>query len=340
MEKIKIIQIGILHEHASGKFATLKKRPDLFELLGFVDERSFCKTPSCPETFQPGQYEGFRKFTFDEALNCPGLDAVTVEVPNNDLVPTAMRCMEKGIAMHMDKPAGETLEPYRELLEGCKKRNVPFQMGYMFRGNPAFQFCIRAVREKLIGEVFEFQADMNHCYLGAGYREFIGKFPGGLMHNLGSHLIDFAVAAMGRPEKVTPFLRSAPGFPDALHNNCMAVLEYPHAFAVLRSCSESAGNTGARAVRIAGTRGTIGFSPVERFDGKGVEIELVLREDSGLFPKGTHTLRFAPQRDRYEVQLEELARVIRGETAPAYSYDHDLLVHEVTLAASGYIGWE
>ena len=163
MEKIKIIQIGILHEHASGKFATLKKRPDLFDILGFVDERSFCKTPSCPETFQPGQYEGFRKFTLEEALNCPGLDAVTVEVPNNDLVPTAMRCMEKGIAMHMDKPAGETLEPYRELLEGCKKRNVPFQMGYMFRGNPAFQFCIRAVREKLIGEVFEFQADMNHC---------------------------------------------------------------------------------------------------------------------------------------------------------------------------------
>ena len=339
MEKIKIIQIGILHEHASGKFATLKKRPDLFDILGFVDERGFCRTPHCPETFQPGQYEGFRKFTLDEALNCPGLDAVTVEVPNNDLVPTAMRFMEKGIAMHMDKPAGETLEPYRELLEGCKKRNVPFQMGYMFRGNPAFQFCIRAVREKLIGEVFEFQADMNHCYLGAGYREFIGKFPGGLMHNLGSHLVDFVVAAMGRPEKVTPFLKSAPGYPDHLHNNCMAVLEYPHAFVTLRSCSESAGNTGARAIRIAGTKGTISFSPVERFDGKSVEVELIMREENGGFPKGSHTLRFTPQRDRYEVQLEELARVIRGEAQPSYSYEHDLLVHEVLLAASGLAKW-
>ena len=108
-----------ISEHAAGKFATLKKRPGLFDILGFVDERSFCKTPYCSGRFQPYLYEGFRELTLDEALNFPGLDAVTMEVPNNDLVPMAMRCMKKGIAMHMDKPAGENLEPYRELLEGC-----------------------------------------------------------------------------------------------------------------------------------------------------------------------------------------------------------------------------
>ena len=339
MEKINIIQIGIRHEHAAGKWATLKKRPDLFNLIGYVDERDFCKTPHLTQFFDENFYADHRKLTLDEALNYPGLEAVTVEVPNNDLVPVALQCMERGLAMHMDKPAGEDLTLYKNLLNGCKAKNLPFQMGYMFRGNPAFRFCIRAIREKLIGEVFEIEADMNHCYGNEIYQEYLGKFSGGIMYNLGCHLIDFIVAAMGRPDNVTSFLKSAPGYSDSIRNNCMAVLEYPHALVTLRSCSKDVCGNGGRTMRIAGTKGTVKFNPIERFDGKSVEIELTMSEDNGLLPKGVHTLRFPPQRDRYEVQLAELAQVIRGEAQSTYSYEHDYLVHEVTLAASKYITW-
>ena len=339
MEKIRIIQIGICHEHAQGKFTTLKKMSDVFEIVGYVDERDFCKTPRLHDFFNENFYADYRKLTLEEALNCPGLEAVTVEVPNKDLVPVALQCMERGIPMHMDKPAGEDLALYKKLLDGCKAKNLPFQMGFMFRGNPAFQFCIRAIRNKLIGDVFEIEADMNHCYGTDDYQEYLGKFPGGIMFNLGCHLIDFVVAAMGRPENVTPFLRSAPGYPDSIRNNCLAVLEYPHALVTLRSCSKDVKNTGGRAMRIEGTNGSIKFSPVERFDGKGVEIHLQLKQDAGDFPAGTHTLVFPPQRDRYEVQLLELARAIREKTVCSYSCEHDYLVHEVTLAASNYIQW-
>ena len=339
MEKLNIIQIGICHEHASGKWGTLKKRSDLFELIGYVDERDFCKTPWLHQFFNADLYADHRKLTLDEALNYPGLDAVTVEVPNNDLVPVALKCLEHGLPMHMDKPAGEDLALYKKLLDGCRAKNLPFQMGYMFRGNPAFRFCIRAIREKLIGEVFGIEADMNHCYGDESYQEYIGKFPGGIMFNLGCHLIDFVAAAMGRPDNVTAFLKPAPGYTDPIRNNCMAVLEYPHALATLRSCSKNIENTVGRSMRIAGTKGTIRFSPLERFDGRSVEIELILNEDRGSFPKGRHTLRFQPQRDRYEAQLTELAQVIRGEKQPSYSYEHDLLVHEITLAAANYITW-
>ena len=336
MKKINIIQIGICHEHASGKFSSLIKRSDLFNLIGYVDERDFCKTPYRAGTLSLDLYKEYRKFTLDEALNYPGLEAVTVEVPNNDLVPVALQCMEHNLPMHMDKPAGEDLALYKKLLDGCKAKNLPFQMGFMFRGNPAFQFCIRAIREKLLGEVFEIEADMNHNYGGEPYQDYIGNFSGGIMYNLGCHLIDFVVAAMGRPENVTPFLKSAPGYPDGIRNNCMAVLEYPHALVTLRSCSKEIPR---RMMKIAGTKGTIRFSPLERFDGKSVEITLTLSEDRGLFPKGTHTLCFPPQSDRYDAQLEELARVIRGEAQSTWSYEHDYLVHEVTLAAAAYISW-
>ena len=337
MEKIKIIQIGVCHEHAIGKFESLKKLPEIFDLIGYVDERSFCKTPCREPNLK--RYEGYRSLTLDEALNWPGLDAVAVEVPNNDLVTVALQCAERGLPMHLDKPAGEDLALYKKLLDLCQTKNLPFQMGYMFRGNPAFQFCIRAVRQKLIGEAFEIVADMNHCYGGDSYFDYISKFPGGLMYVLGCHLIDFAAAALGRPDNVTSFLKSAPEDAAGGRTNCMAVLEYPHALVSIRSCCKDIANTGGRSMKIAGTNGTIRFCPLERFDGKGVEVELRLKRDAGDFPAGTHTLVFPAQRDRYEAQLTELARMIRGEAKSAYSFEHDYLVHEITLAAAGYTAW-
>ena len=58
---------------------------------------------------------------------------------------------------------------------------------------------------------------------------------------------------------------------------------------------------------------------------------------SGTFLKGRHMLRFAPQSNRYTDQLAEWARVIRAESEPTYTFGHDFLVHEVTLATAGYI---
>ena len=339
MEKIKIAQIGVTHEHASGKFISLQKLPDIYEIAGYVNDLGSTTTPCYVDKL----HDCFKKYpelTLEEVFNDPDIKAVTVEVPNNELVPMALKCAEKGIAMHMDKPAGLDLELYKKLLDICKEKNLPFQMGFMFRGNPAFQFCIRAIREKLIGEVFEIETDMNHCYGGEKYQTYIGKFTGGIMFNLGCHLIDFVVSAMGRPENVTPFPGTAPGYPSGIKNNCTAILEYPNAHVVLRACSKDVCNTPGRSMKICGTLGTIRFSPLERFDGREIEINLTLSQDSALYPKGSHTLRFPAQQDRYTAQLSELAAMVRGEMQSRWSFEHDYLVHEVTLAASGYIPWQ
>lgn len=338
MEKIRIAQIGICHEHASGKINTLRRLSEVYEIVGVVDDRDLCHTPRVE--INPAIYEGLRWLSLEEVLNDPTIEAVTVEVPNNDLVPIALRCMERNLPMHMDKPAGEDLKLYKKLLDGCKERNLPFQMGFMFRGNPAFQFSIEAIKNKLIGEVFELETDMSHNYGGEAYQEYIGKFKGGIMYNLGCHLIDFVVSALGRPDNVTPFLKSAPGYSASIKNNCMAVLEYPHANVILRACSKDCDGFNARRMRISGTNGSIIFSPLELFDGKPVVVTLNLAKAAGGFPAGKHILNFPPQKDRYEVQLLELADMIRGKIKSSYTYEHDYLVHEITLAAAGYTRWQ
>ena len=45
VKKVRVVQWGMRHEHASGKFNSLKKLPDDYELVGIVDDLS-SKTPA------------------------------------------------------------------------------------------------------------------------------------------------------------------------------------------------------------------------------------------------------------------------------------------------------
>ena len=102
------------------------------------------------------------------------MQAVMAETANGDLVPTALRCMERGVAIHMDKPGGTDLALFKELRQNCEARAIPFQMGYMFRNNPALMWIRKAVKAGWLGPVFKIEADMNHDYGGDAYQEHIG----------------------------------------------------------------------------------------------------------------------------------------------------------------------
>ena len=336
MRKLKVVQIGIRHEHANGKFKTLKSLPDDFELAGMVDEKEFAKTPTylSPKdaTFELYQDEKF--VTLDEVFAMPGLDAVLIEVPNLDLVPVAMRFAERGIPMHVDKPCGEDLCAYKQLLDLAESRKLPFQMGYVFRNNPAIRFAIDAVKSGMLGSVFMVETNMNHCYGGEAYRQYLTTFKGGVMFNLGCHLIDFLVEMLGRPEHVVSLLKGCePGDPSL--SNTLAVLEYPHTHAVVAVASRD--RMPKRRLRIEGTSGTLELCPMENFKGKGLEIALKLKEDFGAYRAGEQTVGFPPERDRYAAQLLEFSAMVQGEAPDRYTRKHDCTVHEITLAAAGYL---
>ena len=341
MKKLKVIQIGIQHEHASGKMDTLRKMGDCFEVVGFVDDRSFSKTSVYleKEEFLTKPYIGLQELSLDEALNYPGLDAVLVEVPNNDLAETALLCMKKGIAMHVDKPGGEDPARFKELVDGCKAANIPFQIGYMYRGNPAMNFCRKLFQEGILGDILEIEMDMSHCYGGERYQHYLSGFKGGVMYNLGCHNFDFIISLLGRPDNVTPFLKNVQGTLPGTINNSLAVLEYPNTLVTVRVNAHKAWGSPLRRLSVNGNNGCFILSPHERFDGHELTAELFLKEDRGEYKAGINPLTFGRQQDRYIDQLTEFAQVIRGEVTPSYSYEHEYLVHEVTLAASGCTKW-
>jgi len=330
MSRIQIGQIGIGHEHASGKMDALRGLSDVYEVVGAAEEPN-------PDWPSRKAYEGLQRMTEDELLSTPGLQAVAVETNNTELVATATRCMERGLHMHMDKPGGETLEPFRRLIDGCRERGLAIQLGYMYRSNPAIKFCLQALREGWLGEVFEVHAVMSR-YDDDHYRRFLARFPGGAMYNFGSHLIDLVVAMMGRPQNVVSFRKATRD--DGLNDNGLAVLEYPRATATIRSAVVEADGMKHRRLTVCGTKGTAEVCPLEHpWDRQRLDplhVRLTLREDNEEYAAGTHIVNVGVMNGRYEDQLVELARVINGQIENPYTYDHDLLVQETLLAAAGY----
>lgn len=342
MKKVKVVQIGIRHEHAAGKMDSLRKMTDLFDIAGVVDEKDFAHNATylAYEDMLVKPFEGLPRLTLEEALDLPGLEGVLVEVPNLDLVPVAMKCMEKGLPMHMDKPGCPDLTEFKTLLDGCAAKDLPFQLGYMYRVNPAMNRLKELYASGVLGTLLELEMDMCHNYGGEIYQEYLATLPGGVMYNLGCHDIDFIVSMLGAPEKVTSFCKNACGAAGGRAlNNTMAVLEYKEALVSIRVNALKAQGGAHRRLMAAGTNGVFELTPVERFDGRELVATLDLQEARGGFERGMNTISFGVQTDRYAEQLEEFARMIRKEVQNPYSAEHDYTAHKVILAAAGLLDY-
>lgn len=324
-QRIKIGQIGIGHNHASAKMAAVRKLADHYEVVGVVE-------PDPEWRKKRGNDPAYRDLTWmteEQLLNTKDLAAVAVETDVCDLVPTAARCVAAGMHLHLDKPGSESLAPFKQLLDEAGRRQLTVQLGYMYRNNPAVQFCFRAVREGWLGQVFEIHAVMSKDQPLA-YRQWLSQFRGGTMYIFGCHLIDLVIAMLGKPDRITPYQRQTQ--PEVeLFDNGLAVFEYPRTTVTIRTASLEVNGYERRQLVVCGDQGTIDIRPLEP-----PKLRLALAKPRDPFQQGYQDVDLPPMPGRYDDQLIELAQIIRGEIENPYPLAHELAVQEALLAACGY----
>ena len=323
-KRIKAGQIGVGHAHAAGKVGTMRKLDEDYQVVGVVepDPRLRRQWENHPA------YRDLKWMTEEQLLSTPGLEAVAVETAVRDLVPTAARCVAAGKHIHLDKPAGPSLAAFKTVLDEADRNGLTMQMGYMFRNNSAFRFCFNAVRQGWLGEIFELDAVISKTISDAR-RPPLAEYSGGSMFELGCHLVDAAVAVLGKPQMVTPHLRRTRPGRDNLADNTLAVLDYPKATCTIRSALIEVEGNRRRQFVLCGTEGTIDIRPLEP-----PKLLLALSRARGGFRRGYQEVKLPPMPGRYDDQLAELARIIRGEEENRYPPSHDLAVHETVLRAS------
>lgn len=321
--RLKIGQIGTTHAHADGKAGALRRSAD-FELVGVVEPDEQLRRAAEARK----DYQGVRWLTEEQLFNTPGLRAVAVETQVKDLLPAAARCIARGVHIHLDKPAGESLPEFQRLLEAATKKKLTIQMGYMFRYNPAFEFCFRAAREGLLGKVFSIETMIGKAS-GIEERKKLLPYRGGSMFELGCHVIDAVVTVLGKPQKVSARARHSAAIADGLLDNQLATLEYPEAIVTVRASHVEVEGGVRRQFVVCGDKGTVEIRPLEP-----PALRLALAAAREGFNKGNQDVPMKAL-PRYEADFADLAKVIRGEKAFAWSPAHDLAVQETVLRASG-----
>ncbi|MBQ6823230.1 MAG: Gfo/Idh/MocA family oxidoreductase [Clostridia bacterium] len=318
---IKLGQIGIGHNHGSGKMKAARKFPELFEIVGYAEENERW----IEKRGDSDCYRDLPRLSVEEVIEKS--DAILVESDVWDLTKYAKMCIDAGKHIHMDKPASGTLEEYKALLDTAEAKNRVVQLGYMYRYNPAVQDCLARIERGELGEIFSVNAEMS-TFHSPEYKRWLTNFQGGIMYILGSHLVDLIVYILGKPQKVHSFLKHTGldgiDFPD----NNLAVLEYEKALARVFVSSVEVNGFGRRQLMVSGSKGTVNICPLERpitMTWSDTAIADATYEDRKiLIPFEDHTAG-----GRYDEMMQDFYAYIVGEKQNPFTYAHDYAVQEV-----------
>jgi predicted dehydrogenase len=162
----------------------------------------------------------------------------------------------------------------------------------------------------------------------ASRKEF-AEYPGGILFELGGHIMDLVIAILGKPQSVASFHRHSAAIDDGLLDNMLCVLEYPKATATVKSTAIEVEGFDRRHLVVCGTEGTFHIQPLDNPSAR-----VSLSRDRGEYKKGTQEIKF-PKYFRYVGDAADMAQVIRGERSPDFLLEHDLTVQAILLRACG-----
>ncbi len=315
--------LGTGHAHAAGKINALR-RAGGFELVGAVE-------PDPRRRPAGSDFSNLRWLREEDVLQDPSIRLVAVESTVGENLDYAERAIAAGKCVHLDKPPGADLKRLERILIESERRGLVVQMGYQWRYHPLLRAALEAARSGWLGRVYMVRATVNQA-LTPQQRAPLAEFRGGMMFEMGCHLIDRIVEVLGPPRSVSGFLRHDGPVADRLEDNTLAVMEFERGMAEVYVAAQQPNGNAYRTFEILGANGSFIVQPYSPYRAR-----TDLREAAGPYPRGPHDVELPPEGSPpFTRDFEDLAAILRGERKPAYTVRHDLAVHQALLAACGY----
>ena len=321
MKKIKVGQIGIGHNHATAFMSAVRKYPQLFEVIGYAEE----KEEWVAERGNHPAYQGLPRLSVSEIIEKS--DAVLVESEVPMLTHYAKTCVDAGKHIHLDKPASGTYEDFAEVLSVAKQKGLTVQLGYMYRNNYGVRKALELIKDGKLGEIYSINAEMS-TYHTPEYKKWLTTFDGGIMYVLGCHLVDLILYVLGEPQKITKFFKHTQldgvDFPD----NNLVVMEYEKALARVFVSSVEVNGWGRRQFFVSGSKGSLNICPLEneiKVWYSDVEIADYPYRDKRVLLD----IKDIPAECRYDDMAQEFYSYIVGEKQNPFSFEHELLLKKI-----------
>ncbi len=328
---MKVAQVGTKHGHAAGVYQVMLEHPDV-EVVGCFEpdeeRRAFCESSGMWD-------DAVWLDSFEEILGNPEIVAVASEGANRESLGHTEAIVRAGKHCFYDKPAGDDFHRFMRVIEDAKGQGLEVTMGYMFRKHDGFERMADWVRSGFLGHVFQIRAHMSTWLPerseGGQFtdRQGLSYHRGGVLYDLGGHMLDQIVWMMGRPERVTSYLQNANSSVREFMDNTLAVLEYPNALVTLDIAAMEP-RPMARRFEVYGTEGSAIMEPFEPAE----QLRLCLSESKGGYGEGVTMLDLEDRR-RYVDTFAAFVRTIEDGAEPLRSLDHELLVQETLMRCTG-----
>jgi scyllo-inositol 2-dehydrogenase (NADP+) len=175
--------------------------PD-FEITHFVQRSSSSATAAYPGVSILASVE--------ELVALPEIDLVVITTPNATHFPLAKLALAAGKHVVVDKPMCETASQAEELHNAARSSGKVFSVFHNRRWDGDYRTVCEIVHQGLLGNLHEFEShfDRYKPQLKVGSWKEEPGLGTGMLFDLGSHLIDQALALFGLPRRLFADLRS------------------------------------------------------------------------------------------------------------------------------------
>ena len=191
------IKVGILGMGRAGlgmHAREIAEYPDRFELVAIADH-----DPSRLENLSGVPDQAKRYTSCEELIDDPAVELVSIALRHPDHVPCAIRALEAGKYVNIDKPIAVNYEEALKL-EACARRHP----GKLFaRQNRRFEGPFQKARQLIstgvLGNITLIKLHRACGYCRRNDWMTMTEFAGGLLTNWGPHVIDQALQLIGSP---------------------------------------------------------------------------------------------------------------------------------------------
>ena len=191
--KIRAAVLGTQHGHVQGKLRAMLDSPD-YEVVCICEHDPEVQKKQAADPL----YKGQTWVSEGEILSDKSIDMVVVECKPWQAIPWGRKVIAAGKHLHLEKPAGDTYEPFKELVDEARSKNLLLQKGWVLRGQEGINAALHAANQGWIGNVYMVRATINSDR-DQPQRDLEARYPGGAMFELAGHVIDRVVEFTGRP---------------------------------------------------------------------------------------------------------------------------------------------
>lgn len=203
---MKEIKVGVIGMGKMGLLhSSILNSLNQCKVIAFTDSDKMV-TNLLGDLSEKSVYDDYKKMILNEKI-----DVVYITTPVRSHVPIATYCAQKNINFFVEKPLGKNSQECKNLCNIVNENNVLSMVGYYLRYAETFSKVKKILEQNTIGEIKGISSSVFQSQIlskPSGWRFDKNISGGGVLIDLGSHLIDLLLWYFGKIKNVSGKIES------------------------------------------------------------------------------------------------------------------------------------